>query len=177
MGVLPTLVASCLMLGVAAQAGAECTTKSYKLSLPDSASVKLPDGEHTLGSVQTAHRSFEARVNVKGKVASGRRFFIGGRLLRDVSESTLPEGLRDCLKNAPATPSTPETWVATAVRSALDWIVVPAEARGASHSSTDWYITELCFKGTNANQVCTYKVCTVDINSKRTCTVLFVTGA
>ena len=53
MAVLPSLVTGCLMLGLATQAAAECTSKSYKLTLPDRATLKLPDGEHAIGSLQT----------------------------------------------------------------------------------------------------------------------------
>jgi hypothetical protein len=179
MTVLPHVVAGCLMLGLATRAAAECTSKSYKLSLPDRATLKLADGEHAIGSLQTEHGSLEARVTVKGKDISVPRFLIGGRSLREVSESALPQGLRDCLKNAPAVPTKPETSVSKVIRSALDWIVAPAQAATVSHTQTeDWYFTELCFKGTNSTQTCTYRVCVSNgFTGKTACTTLFVTGA
>ena len=79
MTVLSSVVAGYLMLGLATQAAAECTSKSYKLTLPDQATLKLADGEHAIGSLQTEHGSLEARVTVKGKNISAPRFLIGGR--------------------------------------------------------------------------------------------------
>src|SRR3954462_9869336 len=108
----PKLVVACLVLGLATRASGECTSKTYRMTLPDRATLKLADGEHKIGSVQTEHGSFEARVNVKGKDVSAPRFLVGGRALKEVSESTLPQGLRDCLKQEPPAPSTPDTWVA-----------------------------------------------------------------
>jgi len=170
----PILVLACLTLGLTTQARAECTSKTYNLSLPDRATLKLPDGEHSIGSVQTAHGSLEARVSVKGKDVSAPRFLIAGRPLREVSESALPQGLRDCLKK----PSTPDSWMAKAIRSTLDWLVAPAHAESvSSRMRDDWYFTELCFKGTNAQQVCTYKACYVSgLEGTTTCKTLFVTG-
>ena len=52
--------------------------KSYKLTLPDQATLKLADGEHAIGSLQTEHGSLEARVTVAGKDISAPRFLIGG---------------------------------------------------------------------------------------------------
>jgi hypothetical protein len=86
--------------------------------------------------------------------------------------------LRDCLKKASAVPPKPETSLAKAIRSALDWIVVPAQAASVSRTTGyDWFFTELCFKGANSTQTCTYKACLVDFSGKTTCKTLFVTGA
>jgi len=171
--VLPTLVVSCLMLGLRTQARAECTTKTYRLSLPDRATLKLADGEHKIGAVDTDHGSLEARVNVKGKDISAIHFFIGGRALSEVAESALPQDLRDCLKKAPPGPPSSEGWLARAAHATLDWIVEPAHA---SVVRDDWWFEELCFKGTATQQTCTYKACYSNgVAGTTTCIVLFPT--
>lgn len=86
----------CITLAVAIPAATDC--KIYKLEVPDPVSLKLPDGEHTIAAVATDHGRFEARVNVKNKVASEPYYFLGGKLLKETRESEVPAELRDCLK-------------------------------------------------------------------------------
>ena len=168
-----------LLLCAWTAAGAECTSKSYKMTVPDRGTLlRLADGEHKLGSVATEHGTVEARVSVKEKVVSNTRYFIEGKPLEEVAESALPEGLRECLKKDAAAGAGLENWFATAGRFVGDWLIPPAYAAPARDRITDTtVIFELCFKGTNTHQVCTYKACTYYGMGGRSCVVLFVTGA
>ena len=176
---LPTLLGGCFVLAFAASGRAECTTRTYRMTLPEQSTLTLPDGEHRIGSVVTEHGTVEARVVVKDKVVAAPRFFVAGKLLSEVSEAALPEGLRDCVKKAAAAAPGTENWFATAGRSLRDWLVAPAYAAPVRESRTDTTVlTELCFRGTNSHQVCTYRACThYGFTGKTTCVVLFVTGA
>src|SRR5690242_18272185 len=92
-GVLVVLMLACLTIA-AAVAPDKC--KVHKLELPDPNTLKLPDGEHVIASADTENGKFEARVNVKNKVASKPRLYIGGMLLREARESEIPKDLLDC---------------------------------------------------------------------------------
>jgi len=178
--ILPTLFAACVLLGSASVLRADCTSKSYDMPLADqTALLRLGDGQHKIGSVVTGHGTIEARVAVKDRVVAAPRFFLEGKLLSEVSEAALPEGLRDCLKKAAAAGPTLESSVARLTRAVRDWIVAPAYAEPAIAPRRDHTVlTELCFKGTSSQQVCTYKACTsYGFTGKTTCVVLFVTGA
>jgi hypothetical protein len=97
MGVLQVLaLLCCLTLAVAIPAATDC--KTYKLEVPDPASLKLSEGEHTIAGVATDHGRFEARVTVKNKEISEPHYFLGGKLLKPTPESEVPGDLRDCLK-------------------------------------------------------------------------------
>jgi hypothetical protein len=93
----------CLTLAVAIPAATDC--KTYKLEVPDPASLKLRDGEHTIASMATDHGRFEARVTVKNEVASEPHYYIGGKLLKETPESEIPANLRDCLNKERKTSS------------------------------------------------------------------------
>lgn len=71
----------------------------HRLEVPDPSDLKLKDGEHVLAAVDTEKGKFEARVNVKDKIASKPQFFIGGRLLRQVPEAEIPQPIRECVQN------------------------------------------------------------------------------
>lgn len=117
---VPTLLC-CLTLAVAIPAATDC--KTYKLEVPDPASLKLPDGEHTIAAVATDHGRFESRVNVKNKVASEPHYFIGGKLLIETRESEVPADLRDCLKKELKTSSVSGDWLEKAAPASSGRIV------------------------------------------------------
>lgn len=64
---LVILVLACLTLTAAVGSN---TCKVHKLELPDPDTLKLPDGEHVIASVDTENGKFEARVSVKNRIAS-----------------------------------------------------------------------------------------------------------
>ena len=86
----------CLTLGLAVPAAAEC--KTYKLDIPDTDTLKLPDGEHVIASVAHEKGRLEVRVNVKSGVVSERQFFLGGKLLTKKAEAQVSKPILDCLK-------------------------------------------------------------------------------
>jgi len=103
-----SIYSSVLLLAVLASftlaiggASADENCKAHRLDFPDPGTLKLSDGEHVIAAGDTRDGKFEVRVTVKDKVASKPRLYIGGRLMRPISESQIPKDLRDCLRNAP----------------------------------------------------------------------------
>ncbi len=106
------LVYTTLALAVPA-AAAECRT--YKMQAPDPNTLKLKDGEHVVASVGTVAGKLEARVTVKGNDVSDPRLFLGGKPLKDITESQIRKEVRECMqKETGALPS--ESWLAEAAR-------------------------------------------------------------
>jgi hypothetical protein len=176
--VVPIVVAVWLAVGLPARAAAECTSKTYKIDLPDPATMKLSDGEHTIGSVRTTLGTLDVRVTVKSKDISQPFYTVAGQRLTVVSASSLPADLRECMKEAGASAPSLDTWLSRVTRSALDWIVVPAQAatvRAINQSSVVFH--EACLRGTKDHQVCTYTACfRASDGSSMGCVQLFVTG-
>jgi len=92
------LAAVCLSLTAAVPAASVC--KTFRLEVPDPAELKLQDGEQIIASTSTANGRLEARVTVKGGVASQPRYYLGGRLFEKVPESKVPAEIRECLKSS-----------------------------------------------------------------------------
>src|SRR5262245_20993462 len=104
-------------LGTTVPAAAECT--KYELVLPDLSTLKLPDGEHTVGTLDTKIGKLEARVTVKNKVVSDPRPYRNGTLMKATPDSELPKDLLTCDQKAEL-PSGNQ--FVNAVRSLMDWI-------------------------------------------------------
>ena len=92
------LAAVCLSLTVAVAGASVC--KTYRLEVPDPAELQLKDGEQVIASTSTPNGRLEARVTVKGGVASQPRFYLGGRLFEKIPESNVPVEVRECLKSS-----------------------------------------------------------------------------
>lgn len=93
---LRLLALVCLTLGLAVPAAAQC--KTGKLELPDLATLKLPDGEHTIKAVELGKGKLEVRVNVKGKVVSDPILYFRGKPMKKTPDSEISKPLRDCLE-------------------------------------------------------------------------------
>jgi len=117
-----------LTLALAIPAAADCVNQSFSLDIPDTATLKLPDGGHVIAAVGTRFGKLEARVAVKTKVVSEPQFYLGGKLLRAVQESQLSPAARRCLQNRAEL--SPAGWLATVARSISDFIVPTVHARG-----------------------------------------------
>jgi hypothetical protein len=118
---IPALMAALALMVFAAD---QC--KTFKLEVPDPATLNLKDGEHVIAAVETDHGKFEARVIVKDKVASEPRLFIGRKLLEETPESRIPRPTRDCLESAEKAQNAAfscGSWLGNAARPTLDWIV------------------------------------------------------
>jgi len=148
-GAFVILALACFTLA-AAVAPDKC--KVHKLELPDPETLKLPDGEHVIASVDTENGKFEARVNVKNKVASRPRLYIGGKLLREARESEIPKDLLDCLKESERTGSNSGSLVDTAAR-AFGWVSPPPSPRVACIAVAE------CVKGPWGGYACGGQVC------------------
>jgi len=148
-GVLMILALACLTLAAAV---APETCKVHKLELPDPATLKLPDGEHVIASVDTENGKFEARVNVKNKVASKARLYVGGKLLSEARESEIPKDLLDCLKESEKTGSNSESLVNTKAH-AFAWVSPPTAT-----TTTCTAVAE-CVKGPFGGYACAGQVC------------------
>ena len=158
-GVLRTLGLVCVTLGLAVHAAAECTTKTYTLDVPDATTLKLKDGDHTVAAVATEHGKLEARVTVKGKVVSEPRLFIGGKLLKEISESQILEPVRGCAQKAGLLQKaglSAESWIARVVYGALNWIMPTAYART---EACIYKVTAFCGKALDGSYYCIYYVC------------------
>ena len=92
------LGAVCLCLTAAVAGASIC--KTYRLDVPDPADLTLKDGEQVIASTSTPNGRLEARVTVKGGVASQPRFYLGGRLFETIPESKVPAEVRECLKSS-----------------------------------------------------------------------------
>ena len=151
-GLLVILALACLTLA-AAVAPDKC--KVHKLELPDPDTLKLSDGEHVIASTDTENGKFEARVDVKNRVASKPRLYIGGKLLREAPESQIPKDMLDCLKESERTAWTPGSLVDTTAH-AFAW-VSPATAPKVSCIA----FAE-CVKGPWGGYACAGQVCCQD---------------
>jgi len=150
----PGLVCSTLALAVPA-AAAEC--REYKMEHQDPNTLKLKDGEHVIASVDTVAGKLEARVSVKGKDVSDPRLFLGGKRLKDITESRIPKEVRECLpKKTGALPS--GSWIADAARSILDWIVPPAYA---ARLCLRWIYSSTCSRDLDGKWYCVVSACCV----------------
>ena len=145
-GVLIILALACLTLA-AAVAPDKC--KVHKLELPDPDTLKLPDGEHVIASADTENGKFEARVNVKNKVASKVRLYVGGKLLSEARESEIPKDFLDCLKESEKTGSNSGGLVNTTAR---------AFASVSPPTATCTAVAE-CVKGPWGGYACAGQVC------------------
>lgn len=101
---LPVIFAVvCLALGATVPAltvPAASVCKTFKLEVPDPAELKLKDGDQVIASTSTPNGTLEARVTVRGGVASEPRFYLSGRLFEKVPDSKVPDEIRECLKSA-----------------------------------------------------------------------------
>jgi len=125
--VLPLLV---LVMALAVPAVADCVNQGFNLDIPDTNTLKLPDGSHVIAAVGTPFGKLEARVTVRSKVVSEPQFYLGGKLLKPVQESQLSVAARRCLqKRAELSPA---SQLANALRSIAGAIVptVHAWAKG-----------------------------------------------
>jgi len=136
--------------------------KTIKLEVPDPATLNLKDGEHVIAAAETPNGRLEAHVSVKGKAVSAPRYSIGGRALREASESQIPSEFRDCLKSAQkaqnvAAPS--ENRLAIAARPALSFGLV---APTASAKTAVCVVIATCGKALDGKYYCVaYACCSV----------------
>jgi hypothetical protein len=119
----------CLVLGLSFQQasaqsksakGAQCS--SAGMTLPNLNALKLPDGEHVVGMIETEVGKLEARVKVKGGEVSDPDYYLRGMRLTETPNSNIPKSIRACLNRKSSAAGA--SWFANA----LDWIVPPAEA-------------------------------------------------
>jgi len=92
------LAGVCLILTTAVAWASVC--KTYRLDVPDPAELTLKDGDQVIASTSTPNGRLEARVTVKGGVASEPRIYLAGRLFERIPESDVPAEIRECLKSS-----------------------------------------------------------------------------
>ena len=152
--VVQILALICLTFAPAGVAVAgNCTSKTYEVDVPDTATLKLKDGEHTIAAIETFHGKLEARVMVKRGVVSDPILFLDGKPLKEISKSEIPKALLDCLPKAEL-PS--EGLLSKASRSILDWVVPPADAKGRK---CVWKVTATCLENKDGSFVCHFHSC------------------
>lgn len=116
----------CLLMAMATSASAECVNLSYEMNVPEARDLKLNDGDHRISEVDTRFGKLEARVNVKGAVASPARFYLAGKPMKLVKDpKELPAEAQKCLKSAAVSW---ERKVADAAQWLADVLVPPAHA-------------------------------------------------
>jgi len=93
----------------------------------DPASLKLSDGEHSLGKVETPEGALEVRVKVQKGEVSDPMYFLRGKQLKKVSDAKVPKELRECM-NLKKTAALHD-WIGPPMIAALDWLITSAEAR------------------------------------------------
>ncbi len=120
------VVAVCLAAGLAVVVAAEC--KVGRVELPDPTTLKLPDGDHVIGSADTERGRFEARVTVRGKVMSDPRYFIGGRPLQLTPESQAPKDIMQCIQESRQAAALSGSWLSRIASSTRDWLEAPVYA-------------------------------------------------
>ena len=96
----PTLMSFMLFCTSSVVSG-KCLDETYTMNLPQAIdAAKLPDGEHVVASVPTAHGALEARATVKGGKATGGNLFLNGKPLKPILRSKLPAHTRACLSKS-----------------------------------------------------------------------------
>lgn len=147
-----TLASVCIAFALTVPAAAECRSKTYTLDVPDASTLKLKDGEHTIAAVATEQGKLEARVTVKGKIVSETKLFVGGKPLKEISETQIPESVSGCVQKAALSP---ESWIAKAFRTTLDWMVPTVYA----NQPCKLVVTATCGRALDGTWYCVYKVC------------------
>jgi hypothetical protein len=99
------------------------TCSAAQLVLPDLNVLKLKDGEHVVGMLETEAGKLEARVSVKGGSVSDPDYYLSGKKLTETPDSKIPKPVRACLTKSQRS-SASESWFATVP----NLIVPPAEA-------------------------------------------------
>jgi hypothetical protein len=147
----------------AASVPAAPACKTYRLEVPDPAGLHLKDGEQVIASTSTPNGALEARVTVRGGVASEPRYYLGGKLFEKIPDSKVPDEVRECLKGAQralnVTPSSGE--LAGASRPALSLLAPVAYRKdtkcvvlSAGCLGNYCFATVCCERGVNAE--CAY---------------------
>jgi hypothetical protein len=72
-----------------------CSTA--KLRFKDVNTLKLPDGQHVIGMIETQYGKLEGRVDVVGGVVSEPKYYINGKPLILTPNDKIPPTLRACL--------------------------------------------------------------------------------
>jgi hypothetical protein len=93
-----------------------------QLGLSNLNALKLNDGEHVVGMLETEAGQLEARVNVKGGEVSDPEYYLRGKHLTKTPASKIPPSLRTCLNRRTSSAGS------SRFADALDWIIRPAEA-------------------------------------------------
>ena len=138
-----------LTVGLSVAVAAKCV--SVTVEVPEPAELNLQDGDHVIASANTERGKFEARVQVRGKVASAPRFYIGGRLLNNTPEAQVPSDLRSCLKEAHRASLPPTGWLDRMTRSVQEWLVPTVHAK----AKIKCVVTASC----NQNTCCALATC------------------
>jgi hypothetical protein len=119
---LRLLVLVCFTLGLALPAAAEC--KAFKLEIPDSGTLNLPDGQHIIAAIGTEKGKLEVRVNVKAKVFSPFELLLAGKIMKPTPQAQVDKSILDCLKKQ----LPPGRSIANSRGSSFDWFVRTAHA-------------------------------------------------
>jgi hypothetical protein len=122
-----TIGVYCAAMAVAVVVAADC--KVFEMATPDPATLKLPDGEHVIGSVATPGGKIEARVVVKGKDISNNQLYLAGKAMRSSAQSQVPNDIRECLGIKKTALLEATGWLTSAAGALRDLIETPVEAR------------------------------------------------
>jgi hypothetical protein len=112
-------------MAAAAEPAVKCSKGPWDFR--DPASLKLTDGEHSLGKVETPEGALEVRVKVQKGEVSDPMYFLRGKQLKKVSDAKVPKELRECM-NLKKT-ATLHDWIGQPMIATLDWLITSAEAR------------------------------------------------
>jgi hypothetical protein len=100
---------------------AKCS--AAQMTLPDLNALKLNEGQHVVGMLETEVGKLEARVSAKGGDVSDPDYYLRDKLLKETPDSKIPKSVRACLHSRKLS-SVGASWFANA----FDWIVPSAEA-------------------------------------------------
>ena len=127
---LSLCMAVVIPVAAAAEPAVKCSKGPWQFKDPES--MKLSDGEHSLGKAQTPDGTLEVRVRVyKGEVLEPM-YFLRGNRLQKFPDAKVPKELRECM-GLKKTASLYE-WIGPPMTATLDWLIPSAEARGGCKS-------------------------------------------
>jgi hypothetical protein len=130
--------------------GAQCS--SAQMTLPNLNALKLSDGEHVVGMLDTELGKLEARVNVKGGEVSDPNYYLRDKRLTETPTSKIPRSVRACLNRRTSSAG------ASLFANALDWIVPPAEA--ANKRCIAKVVSGGCDDNFHTNEgICCFRAC------------------
>jgi hypothetical protein len=147
------LVLTCFDLSVARQVVAqECSKNVYAVETQDPATLNLSDGDHVIGSVQTANGLWQIHISAKAHVLAAPRFSVAGKDIRPIPQSQVPTWVQGCARQMR------QTGGASSVSNTRPTFI-HAVANGRM-GTIKWTYTQQCWKTTPTSEMrCISIVC------------------